>query len=64
MDFYFWGGVKDQFVKQKPQTLSEITQLIKYACKEINDDKKLCNKVCMSVAPRLQECVNVDGKQF
>ena len=41
-----------------------MTKLIKDAWKEINDNKELCNKVCMSVASRLQKCVNVDGKIF
>ena len=34
------------------------------ACQEIDDDKDLCLRVCMSVSCRLQQYVNADGKQF
>ena len=39
-------------------------QFIIKACQEIDDDKDLCLRVCMSVSSRLQQCVNADGKQF
>jgi hypothetical protein len=37
---------------------------IREACQEIDDNKELCAKVCLSVASRLQECVNNEGRQF
>jgi len=37
---------------------------IREAWQEIDDDKELCAKVCLSVAIRLQECVNNEGQQF
>ena len=39
-------------------------QFIREACQEIDDNKNLCAKVCLSVETRLQECVNAEGRQF
>ena len=39
-------------------------QFIIEACQEIDDDKDLCLRMCMSVSSWLQQCVNADGKQF
>ena len=39
-------------------------EFIREACKEINEDKELCAKVCLSVETRLQECIDNEGFQF
>jgi len=37
---------------------------IREACQEIDENKELCAKVCLSVASKLQDCVNNEGRQF
>jgi hypothetical protein len=37
---------------------------IKDTFDEIDNDTALCNRVCISVPLRLQDCINVDGGQF
>jgi hypothetical protein len=37
---------------------------IREACQEIDANKELCAKMCLSVARRLKECVNSEGWQF
>jgi hypothetical protein len=64
MDFFFWGVVKDKALSRKPRTVDDMIRCIRDACQEIYDNKKLCAKVCLSVASRLQECVNNEGRQF
>lgn len=64
MDFFFWGTVKDKVFARKPRTVENMIQFILEACQEIDADKDLCSRVCMSVRSRLEECVNADGKQF
>ena len=62
MDFFLGGTVKDEVFARRPRTVEGMIQFIWEACQEINADKDLCSKVCMSVRSRLEECVNVDGK--
>lgn len=64
MDFFFWGTVKDKVFARKPRTVESMIQFILEACQEIDADKDLCSRVCISVRSRLEECVNADGKQF
>jgi len=64
MDFFFWGVVKDKVFSRKPWTVDDMIRCIREACQEIDDSKELCAKVCLSVACRLQECVNNKGWQF
>ena len=64
MDFFFWGVVKDKPFSRKPRTVDDMIRCIREACQEIDDNKELCAKVCLSVASRLQECVNNEGRQF
>jgi len=63
-DFFFWGVVKDKVFSQKPRTVDDMIRCIREACKDIDDNNELCAKVCLSVASRLQECVNNEGWQF
>ena len=39
-------------------------EFIREACKDIDENKELCAKVCLSVENRLQECVDSGGFQF
>ena len=63
MNFFLWGFVKDKVFAQKPHTVEDMMQFTIEACQEIDDDKDLCLRVCMSVSFQ-QQRVNVDGKQF
>ena len=63
MDF-FWGVVKDKVYAKRHKNLEEMIQFIREACKEIDENKELCTKVCLSVETRLQECVDNEGYQF
>jgi hypothetical protein len=63
MDF-FWGVVKDKVFSQQPRIVDDMICCIREACQETDDNKELCAEVCFSVASRLQECVNNDGRQF
>lgn len=64
MDFFFWGIVKDKVFARRPSSIEDMVQYIKEACEVVNNDKELCTRVCLSVAGRLQECVNNEGLQF
>jgi len=64
MDFFFWGVVKDKDFSRKPHTVDDMIRCIREACEETDNNKELCAKVCLSVASRLQECVNNEGRQF
>jgi hypothetical protein len=64
MDFFFWGVVKDKVFSQKPCTVDDMIRCIREARQETDDNKELCATVCLSVASRLQECVNNEGRQF
>lgn len=56
MDYFFWGVVKDKVFSKKPQNLHEMVGFIHDACQEIDDNKELCKKVCLSVSSRLEQC--------
>ena len=60
----FWESVKDKVFTRRPCTVENMSQFILEACQEIDANKVLCSRVCVSVRPRLEECVNADGKQF
>ena len=62
--FFFWGVVKDKVFSRKPHCLDDMIRYIEEACEEINEDKEVCDRVCLSVAGRLQDCVNSTGGQF
>jgi len=64
MDFFFWGVVKDKVLSLKPRIVDDMIRCIREASQETDDNKELCAKVCLSVASRLQECVNSEGRQF
>jgi hypothetical protein len=64
MDFFFWGVVKDKVFSRKLCTVDDKIRCIREACRETDDNKELCAKVCWSVASRLQERVNNEGRQF
>jgi len=64
MDFFFWGDVKNKAFSQKPYTVDDTICCLREACQETDDNKELCARVCLSVASRLQECVNNEGRQF
>ena len=50
MHFFLWGFVKDKVFAQKPHSVEDMIQFIVEACQEIDDDKDLCLRVCMSVS--------------
>jgi len=64
MDFFFWGVVKDRVFSREPRTVDDMIWCIREICQENDDNKELCAIVCLSVASRLQECVNNEGSQF
>ena len=64
MDFFFWGVVKDKVFEKRPKNVEEMKEFIRRACEEIDEDKELCAKVCLSVETRLQECIDNEGFQF
>ena len=64
MHFFLWRFVKDKVFARKSRGVEDMIQFIIKACQEIDDDKDLCLGVCMNASSRLQQCVNVDGKQF
>jgi len=64
MYFFFWGVVKDKVFSRKPRTVDDMICCIREACQETDDSKELYAKVCLSVASRLQECVNNEDQQF
>ena len=64
MDLYFWSIVKDKVFSLKPCTVDDIIRCTREARQETDDNKELCAKVCWSVASRLQEYVNNEGRQF
>ena len=49
---------------RKPRTVDDMTRCVREACQEVDDNKELCVKVCLSVTSRLQDCVNNEGQQF
>jgi hypothetical protein len=59
-----WGVTKDKVFSRKPRTVDDMSQFIKEANQEIDNNKNLCAKVCLSVETRLQECVNDEGRKF
>jgi hypothetical protein len=64
MDFFFWGVDKDKVFSRKPRTVDDMIGCIREAYQEIDENRELCAKVCLSVASRRKECVNNEGRQF
>jgi len=64
MDFFFCGVVKDKVFSRKKHTVDDMIRCVREACQETDENKELCTKVCLSVASKLQECVNNEGRQF
>jgi len=64
MDFFFCGVVKDKVFSRKKGTVDDMIRCVRESCQETDENKELCTKVCLSVASRLQECVNNEGWQF
>ena len=50
MDFRFGGTVKDKVFAQRPCTVENMSQFILEACQEIDANKDLCSRVCVSVS--------------
>jgi hypothetical protein len=61
MDFFFWSVDKDKVFSR---TVDDMIGCIREACKEIDENRELCAKVCLSVASRPKECVNNECQQF
>jgi len=64
MDFVFWSVVKDKVFSLIPLTVADMIHCIREECQGTDDNKELSAKVCFSVAIRLQECVNNEGRQL
>lgn len=64
MDFFFWGVVKEKVFSKKPLDVNQMVEFIRQACQDIDENKELCRKVCLSVNSRLQQCIDCEGKQF
>jgi len=64
MDFFIWGVIKDKFFSWKPLIVDDMIRCIRETCQQTDDNKELCAKVCLSLASRIQECVNYEGQQF
>jgi len=62
--FVFWGVVKGEVFSLMPRTVADMIRFIREECRGNDDNKELCAKVCFSVASRLQEGVNNEGRQF
>ena len=56
--------VEDKVFTRRPRTVKNMSQFILEACQEIDANKDLCSRMCMSVSFRLEKCVNAEGKQF
>ena len=50
MDFFFGGTVKYKVFICRPWTVENMSQFILEACQEIDANKNLCSRVCMSVS--------------
>ena len=61
---FFRCVVEDQVFSEKPHMLGDRIHCLRESCQEIDGNKELCAKVCLSIASRLQECVNNAGRQF
>jgi hypothetical protein len=49
----FWSVIKDKVFSRKSRTVDGMSQFIREACQEIDSNKDLCAKVCLSVGTRL-----------
>ncbi|CAF1410132.1 unnamed protein product [Adineta ricciae] len=63
-DFSLWGIIKDRVYTQNPRSVNDMKALIKEEFRSVNDDIKLCQSICRSVASRCQMCTDTEGKQF
>ena len=58
-DFFLWGFLKDNVYKNRPQSISELKQVITTMIKSIKKD--VCVRVVNNFALRIQECLKRDG---
>ena len=56
MDFILWGFIKNKVFAQKPCTVEDMIQFIIEACQEIDDDKDLYLRMCMSAFKCVHSC--------
>ena len=61
-DFFLWGVLKDLVYSLKPKTIPELKQAISSKFSVINVE--MCQKVCRSVAGRVQHCIEHKGEHF
>ena len=50
VNFFFGGTVKDNVFVHRPCTVINMSQFILEACQQIDANKDLCSRVCMSVS--------------
>jgi len=58
------GCCQKKVFSRKPHIVDDMIHCLREACQETDDNKELCARMCLSVASRLQECVNNEGQQF
>lgn len=61
-DFFLWGVLKDLVYKQNPTSIQQLRHVIEEQMQTIDID--MCQKVCRSVAGRLQQCIDHNGERF
>ena len=64
LDFFFWGVMKDRVYTQTYTELADLKKAIKKEASTLGEDTELLKKVCYSVTPRIQECIEADGGNF
>ena len=64
LDFFFWGIMKDRVYKEKIRDLTHLQEIIKREALLIAEDTDLLKKVCLSVTPRIKECIEANGGHF
>ncbi|CAF1264566.1 unnamed protein product [Rotaria sordida] len=63
-DFSLSGVIKDHVYAQKPRNVDHLKLLIEHEFTSLNDNIKLCQAICHSVAKRCRMCIRAEGKQF
>ena len=59
---FLWSALKDQVCNLRPKTIPKLKNAISDKFFEIVIE--MCQKVCKSVAGRVQNCMENEGKQF
>jgi hypothetical protein len=62
IDFFLWGYLRDKVYAAKPATVHELKEEIERQCLQIPN--KMLRRVCDSIVPRYQLCLDNDGHQF